>query len=200
MRPTPAPGDEGRPPPPQRAQRCEDLDCGRGFECLHSRRAGRIQARCRRLSNRMGQCVVRDRPGDATGPRPTRLPGATGPRPTRLPGATGPRPTRLPGATGPRPTGRPNATGRPGATGPRPTGHPNATGPRPTGHPNSMGPRPTGRPEGGPELTLNLPDQCVERECCEEERCVMRREFFNRDVAFCEQVSTHTWQQTRISN
>ncbi len=46
--------------------------------------------------------------------------------------------------------------------------------------------RPTRRrPETAVELTLNLPDRCIERECCENDRCRVRRMFETRAVAFC---------------
>lgn len=50
------------PPPPRPAMSCDQLDCGRGFECLHSRRNGRNHARCRRRAREPGVCDARRRP------------------------------------------------------------------------------------------------------------------------------------------
>lgn len=154
-RATPTP-DGGHPELPRRAQSCQDLDCERGFECLHSRRDGRGQARCRRISKRAGQCFVLESAPIFDRPNVT--------RPTRRPDATRPVTNRRPDATRPVTNRRPDVTRAVTAD----------------------VQQPTRRPVRGLELTINLPDRCVERECCGGERCIMRRMFDNRaPLAVC---------------
>jgi hypothetical protein len=83
------------PEGPRPAQRCEELECGRGFECLHVRRNDRRRAMC-----------VRMRRNEMCRPAPTR-PDDDRERPTGDPDRE--RPTGRPD----RPTGRPDRpTGR----------------------------------------------------------------------------------------
>ena len=143
--------------PPRRAQRCEELECGQGFECLHVRRDGRGQARCRRIQRRMGNCIVRP---DSRPDRPTRRPNMI--RPTRGPG----RPTGRPSRGSDRPTGRPTRgpdrpTGRPTRGSTRPTGRPTRGPDRPTGRPTRDSNRPTGRPTRGSDRPIGIPSDRV---------------------------------------
>lgn len=131
--------------PPRRARRCEELDCGQGFECLHGRRGRQQLVRCQRVARRMGRCFAHpdgDRRGNPDGDRTNR------------------------NATVDRPTGHPNR---------------NATTDRPTPFLPTV---------GGPDLLLNLPDRCLERECCDNEICTTRRIFNNRPLtAVCIKVN-----------
>ncbi len=114
------PPDEDRM---RRAETCQELDCGRGFECLHGNQGGEQRwAVCRRVVPSMGRrCFPREFPFNR----------------------------RTEGGQ-----------------------HPEDE------HPTKR------RPETAVELTLNLPDRCAEKECCENERCTVKL-FKTRPVAFC---------------
>ena len=202
--------ETGRPDELQPAQRCEELECGRGFECVHVRRGAMGRAMCMRMKRNQMCQPVRMRP-DNDRERPGNEPGG-GERPGNEPGGGertgnetgGERPDN--GIGGERPgneTGgeRPgNETGgeRPGneTGGERPG---NETGGERPG--NETGGERPGNETGGERpgngdmsneqvFPLNAPDLCLERKCCEGESCFARRLAQRRQlVAFCAAVS-----------